>query len=220
MPHPAHASSVSGGLSVFFLIWGFKVRFKLLDSGTFFCPTCGGDRPYELRQARRWFHLYYIPLIPAAVLGEQVRCGVCTTSFNRVVLDRPTSGQLSTLLIDAARGVIVHVLRAGSAQSPDARAVAVAEVGRAGLPAYADQNLEADLGVVPGDLSQLLSALGGQLADTGKESLVGSAAKVALADGPLTDLERQVLVSTGASLGMTATHTAGVIALAEQAARA
>ncbi|MGH6657636.1 MAG: zinc ribbon domain-containing protein [Actinocrinis sp.] len=205
---------------MFFLIWGFKVRFKLLSSGTFFCPNCGGDRPYDLRQARRWFHLYYIPLFPTSVLGEQVRCGVCKTSYNQSVLNRPTSGQLSTLLVDAARGVIVHVLRAGSSQSADARAVAVAEVGRAGLPAYTDESLETDLGVVPGDLSQLLSALGTQLADTGKESLVGAAAKVALADGPLTDLERQVLVSTGASLGMTATHTAGVISLAEQATRA
>jgi hypothetical protein len=205
---------------VFFLIWGFKVRFKVLDSGTFFCPRCGGDRPFERRQARRWFHLYYIPIIPAAILGNQVRCGVCETSFTESVLSRPTSSQLSALLIDAARGTIVHVLRTGSTESPIARAAAVHEVGRAGLPAYTDESLTADLGAVPGDLSQLYASLSPQLADTGKESLLGAAVRVALADGPLTDLERQVLVSTGASLGMTATHTAGVISLAEQAARA
>lgn len=205
---------------LFFLIWGMKVRFKTIANGTFFCPRCGGDRPYERRLAKRWFHLYYIPLFPTSTLGEQVRCGVCQTSYNESVLSRPTSGQLSSLLIDGARGVIVHVLRTGAAESADARAVAVAEIVRAGLPAYTDQDLSADLGVVPGDLSQLLTALGGQLADTGKEALLGSAARVALADGPLNDLERQVLVSTGASLGMTATHTAGVIAVAEQSARA
>jgi len=124
------------------------------------------------------------------------------------------------LLIDAARGTIVHVLRTGSTESPAARAAAVTEVGRAGLPSYTDESLTADLDVVPGDLSQLYASLSPQLADTGKESLLGAAARVALADGPLTDLERQVLVSTGAALSMTATHTAGVIALAEQAARA
>jgi hypothetical protein len=114
----------------------------------------------------------------------------------------------------------VHVLRTGSTESPAARAAAVTEVGRAGLPSYTDESLTADLDVVPGDLSQLYASLSPQLADTGKESLLGAAARVALADGPLTDLERQVLVSTGAALSMTATHTAGVIALAEQAARA
>jgi uncharacterized tellurite resistance protein B-like protein len=205
---------------VFFLIWGFKVRFKVLGDGTFFCPRCGGDRPYERRQAKRWFHLYYIPLFPVSALGEQVRCSVCQTSFDEAVLSRPTSSQLSTLLVDAARGTIVHVLRTGSTESAAARAAAVHEIGKAGLPAYADENLSADLDVVPGDLSQLYAALGPQLADTGKESLLGAAARVALADGPLTDLERRVLVSTGASLGMTATHTAGVISVAEQAARA
>jgi hypothetical protein len=205
---------------LFFLIWGTKVRFTTVSSGTFFCPRCGGDRPYERRLAKRWFHLYYIPLFPTSTLGEQIRCGTCQTSYTEAVLSRPTSGQLSSLLIDAARGGIVHVLRTGSADSPDARAVAVAEVVRAGLPAYSDESLTADLGVVPGDLSQLFTAVGGQLADTGKESLLGAAARVALADGPLTDLERQVLVSMGATLGMTATHTAGVIAVAEQAARA
>lgn len=202
---------------MFFLIWGMKVRFRTLASGTFFCPRCGGDRGYERRQARRWFHLYYILLFPTSVLGEQIRCDACQTSYTESVLSRPTSGQLSALLIDGARGVIVHVLRTGAAESADARAVAVAEIVRAGLPAYTDQNLTADLGVVPGDLSQLLGALGSQLADTGKEGLLGAAARVALADGPLNELERQVLVSTGASLGMTATHTAGVIAVAEAA---
>jgi hypothetical protein len=214
-------SVIAGGSFVFFfLIWGMKVRFKTIATGTFFCPRCGGDRPYERRLAKRWFHLYYIPLFPTSTLGEQVRCGVCQTSYTEAVLSRPTSGQLSSLLIDGARGVIVHVLRTGSAESADARAVAVGEIMRAGLPNYTDQDLTADLGVVPGDLSQLLTALGQQLADTGKEGLLGSAARVALADGPLNDLERQVLVSTGASLGMTATHTAGVIAVAEQSARA
>jgi hypothetical protein len=164
--------------------------------------------------------MYYIPLFPTATLGEQIRCGVCQTSFTESVLSRPTSSQLSALLIDAARGTLVHVLRTGSTESPTARAAAVTEVGRAVLPSYTDENLSADLDVVPGDLSQLYAALSPQLADTGKESLLGAAARVALADGPLTDLERQVLVSTGASLSMTATHTAGVIALAEQAARA
>ena len=220
------AFSVSHGLSnggksvLFFLIWGTKVRFKTIANGTFFCPRCGGDRPYERRQAKRWFHLYYIPLFPTSTLRDQVRCGVCQTSYTVDALNRPTSGQLSSLLIDGTRGVIVHVLRTGSAESADARAAAVAEIVRAGLPAYTDRDLTADLGVVPGDLSQLLATLGAQLADTGKETLLGSAAKVALADGPLSDLERRVLVSTGASLGMTATHTAGVIAVAEQSARA
>jgi hypothetical protein len=205
---------------VFFLIWGFKIRYKLLDKGIFFCPSCGGDRPYQHRQGRKWFRLYYIPLCPVGgVVNEHVCCDVCQGKFTMQALARPTSTQLSTLLLDAVRGTLVHVLRAGSMQSPAAREIAVSEVLRAGVPGYTDVTLSADLDAVPGDLNPLLSSLGGQLADQGKENLLRAAVKTALADGPLTDLERSVVNSTAAALGMTQAHAQGVIVQAEQAAR-
>jgi hypothetical protein len=205
---------------MFFIIWGFKVRYKLLDRGTFFCPRCGGDREYEHRVGKKWFTLYYIPLFPASgPLNEHVRCTSCQGMFTMQTLSRPTTNQLSSLLLDGVRGVLVHVLRAGSIQSPAAREAAVGEVQLAGLPAYNDASLQADIDVVPGDISALLSSLGGQLADQGKENLLRSAVKVALADGPMTDLERNVVNGTGALLGMTQAHALGVIAMAEQSTR-
>jgi hypothetical protein len=144
---------------------------------------------------------------------------VCQGKFAMQALARPTSTQLSSALLDGVRGVLVHVLRAGSMQSPAAREIAVSEMQRAGLPAYTDATLGADLDVVPGDLNPLLSNLGGQLADPGKESLLRAAVKTALADGPPTDLERSVVFSTAASLGMTQAHSQGVVAQVEQAAQ-
>jgi hypothetical protein len=208
-----------GRLFVFFIIWGFKVFYKTLDTGTFLCPRCGADRAYQHRVGRKWFRLYWIPLFPVGgKINEHVRCDVCQGMFAMQALARPTSAQLSGQLLDGVRGVIVHVLRAGSMQSPEAREIAVSEVQQAGLPGYTDQTLAADLDVVPGDLNALLSSLGGQLADQGKENLLRAGAKTALADGPLSDLERRVLTSTGAALGMTQAHTQGLITMAEQSA--
>ena len=204
----------------FLFIWGFKIRYKLLDKGTFFCPQCGGDRPYQHRVGRKWFRAYYIPLFPVGgAVNEHVQCEVCKGMFTMQALARPTSNQLSSLLLDGVRGVLVHVLRTGSMQSPSAREIAVNEVQNFGLPTYDDAALEADFGVVPGDLNPLLSNLSGQLADQGKENLLRAATKTALADGPLTDLERSVLHATAASLGMTQAHTQGVISMVEQAAQ-
>ena len=201
-------------------IWGFKILYKLLDGGNFFCPRCGGDREYEHRIGKKWFTFYFIPLFPVGKpQNEHVRCKTCQNMFTMQVLVRPTTGQLSSLLLDGVRGVLVHVLRAGSIQSPAAREVAVNEVQSAGLLGYNDVSLQADLDVVPGDLSGLLTSLGGQLADQGKENLLRAAVRVALADGPMTDLERNVVHSTGAMLGMTQAHALGVIAMAEQSAR-
>src|ERR1700738_4957036 len=57
-----------------FLIWGWRSRSKVLSQGTFFCPHCGGDRQYAHKQARRWFTLFFLPVIPLKVLGEFVEC--------------------------------------------------------------------------------------------------------------------------------------------------
>jgi len=204
---------------VFFLIWGFGVLYRVRDNGAFFCPRCGADRGYQHRVGRRWFRLYFIPLFPVGgPVNEHVRCETCKGLFAMQVLARPTSTQLSAQLLDVVRGVIVHVLRAGSIDSPAAREIAVSEVQRAGLPGYTDETLTADLDVVPGDLNALLSAVGGQLADQGKENLLRAATRTALADGALTDLERRVVHGAAASLGMTQAHAQGVISMAEQAA--
>jgi hypothetical protein len=204
---------------VFFLVWGFKVLYKVLDSGTFLCPQCGADRSYQHRVGRKWFRLYWIPVFPVGgQVNEHVRCDTCQGMFTMGVLARPTSAQLSGQLLDGVRGLIVHVLRAGSMMSPAAREIAVNEVLSAGVPGYTDESLAADLDVVPGDLSGLMGALGGQLADQGKENLLRAGARTALADGPLTDLERSVLTSTAAELGMTPAHAQGLIAMVEQAA--
>jgi tellurite resistance protein len=205
---------------VFFLfIWGFKVRYKTVDTGTFFCPQCGGDRAYAHRVGKKWFRLYYIPLFPVGgVVSEVVQCGTCTKNFNMVVLQRPTSVQLSAQLIDAVRGSAVHILRAGSTEQPAARECAVTEVQRAGLAAYDDAALSADLDAVPGDLTGLLTELGQRLAATGKEKLVQSAVRVAAADGPVTDMESTVIKHLGATLGLTAMHVEGICARANQPA--
>ena len=56
------------------LIWGWKSRLKTLSQGTFHCPHCQADRQYDQRQARRWFTIFWIPLIPLKVLGTFVEC--------------------------------------------------------------------------------------------------------------------------------------------------
>ena len=89
---------------------------------------------------------------------------------------------------------------------------------RAGLAAYDDAALSADLDSVPGDLTGLLTELGQRLAVTGKEKLVQSAVRVAAADGPVTDMEMTVIKHLGATLGLTAMHIEGICARANQPA--
>ena len=70
------------------IIWGWRVRKKTIGTGVFFCPGEGGDRNYEHKQARRWFTIFFIPLIPLKELGDFVECTSCenTRSFFRTMI--------------------------------------------------------------------------------------------------------------------------------------
>lgn len=71
------------------IIFGSKVRYKTIGAGQFYCPQCQARRDYELRQARNWFSLYFIPVIPLNQLGEFVTCLTCGTNFKKDVLSMP-----------------------------------------------------------------------------------------------------------------------------------
>lgn len=62
-------------------VFGFKIRRATVEEGTFHCPTEGADRRYERIRARRWFALFFIPVIPLDRQGEHVRCRSCGTAY-------------------------------------------------------------------------------------------------------------------------------------------
>ncbi len=116
------------GVSVFYI-------FGLIGTGQFHCPHCGGDREYEHRTARRFFTLFFMPVIPLDKVGEVVRCKTCRTRFDPIVLRRPTTAQLASALPAGMRAAAAIVLRAGGANEAAIR-VAVDAVHEAGEPDY------------------------------------------------------------------------------------
>ena len=65
-----------------FILFGTKTRLKTLSTGQFYCPQCRTRREYELRLARDYFTLYFIPLVPIHTRGEVVTCLSCGTNVN------------------------------------------------------------------------------------------------------------------------------------------
>ena len=77
---------------IFFIIWGTRGVTTSKGSGRFVCPSCGADRDYTLKQVRRFFTLYFIPIIPLGLLGTYVECRTCGGTFKDSVLERPLLG--------------------------------------------------------------------------------------------------------------------------------
>jgi tellurite resistance protein len=198
------------GLSVFF--------FGSTGEGVFHCPNCGGDRQYRQRVGRRWFTLFFIPVIPLNKVAEVVQCGTCGKRFNLGVLGVPTTGQLAAAQPAAVAAAVSLVLRAGGTASPAARGRAVDAVRAAGWLNYGDAELTAQLAEPPDLVVQRVTDAGSPLAPEARERVLAEAVRVGLADGPLTPDERGALGSVGQALILTAAQFTGVVAMVEQAA--
>jgi hypothetical protein len=201
------------------LIWGWKVRFKTVAEGVFFCQVCGGDRHYHRKQGRRWFTFFFLPLIPLNSVGDEfVECTTCRNAYRLTVLNQPTSAALSDSLVGATRSALAWLLRT-SPPGPNTIAAALQVLSSAANRPWTEPELQADVAHLdvsglPGQLATLATVLN----DHGREGFLAGCARVAAADGVMTEGERALLDNVASSLGMTPAHARGVIAqVAEQA---
>ena len=200
------------GVSVFYV-------FGLIDTGQFYCPHCGGDREYEHRAGRRFFTLFFLPVIPLDKVGEVVRCRTCRTRFDPVVLRHPTTAQLASALPAAMRAAAAVMLRAGGASEPAVHA-ALEAVGRAGATGVDVARLQADTAQPTERAAEALRALAANVTQEAREGQLADAVRIALADGPLTPAERDAVGWIAGHLGMTQAHALGVIATVERSVQA
>ncbi len=63
------------------IIFGTRHKFKTIDRGEFYCPHCRTKRPYERKEARPYFALYFIPVFPIGHGSEVIECMTCGTLF-------------------------------------------------------------------------------------------------------------------------------------------
>lgn len=196
------------------IIWGFKTLFKTIGEGQFHCPSCRADRQYHLRQARRWFTIFWIPIIPLKVAGEIIECGTCKKKYNKQVLDMPTSAETATSIGFARRAIAAHMVVV-SDNTTVAREAAVAMMRENGMAEYDLAQLDIDRETSDWERVQSWAKhLGAALSPAGAEQMLLSAARVAAADEQITDNEREVINGLGASFGLTPVHIEGIIASA------
>jgi len=91
-------------------IWGWRAVSLLLGTGFFHCPHCQADSEYKHLRSRRWFTVFFLPVIPLNKLGEHVLCQRCASTFRMAVLDYPTLGQLSHMSGLGGRALIGRLL--------------------------------------------------------------------------------------------------------------
>jgi hypothetical protein len=203
------------------LIWGFRVRFRTLMQGLFFCPTCGGDRQYARKQGRRWFTFFFIPAIPLNNVGDEfVECTTCHQAYKPSVLEMPTTATLSDDLTLATREAVVWLLRSVPLVDPASTGVALEILSGAANRPWSEPELQHDMATLDvAGLPQRLGQLATVLNEHGRETFLSGCVRVAAAGGgAMNEGQRALLDSIAGSLGMTPAHARGVIAQTQEQA--
>jgi hypothetical protein len=195
-----------------------RVFYRTIAQGTFHCRRCGGDRQYRHRAGRRWFTLFFLPVIPLNTVGEHVQCTTCRTRYVTEVLSQPTTAQMQAALPAGMRAAASAMLRSGDPASAVSRQRAIEAVIGSGVPNYDEAMLNADLMQPFEAIRPALNQVGGQLTVQAREWYLVEVIRIALADGPLSETERQAALAIGLDLGMTQAQVVGVVAMTEQSA--
>ncbi|OON80961.1 hypothetical protein B1H18_10795 [Streptomyces tsukubensis] len=200
-------------------LFGVRVAWTAVGDGEFFCPGCGGDRNYQRMTGRRRLAVVGLPLLPRGTAGPVVACADCEGHFTTDVLDHPTTRKFAAMLRDSVHTVALAVLFAGGTESRTALETAACAVRAAGFEDCTDEQLAAlveglaaDTGRMAGastdapsvtlgiELHEALDPIAPHLAQPGRESILLQGARIALADGPYTPAEHEVLTTVGAAL--------------------
>jgi tellurite resistance protein len=214
------------------IIWAVRTTWETVDDGEFFCADCGGDRNYRRVTGRRRLTVLGMPVFSRGRTGPFVECAACGNHFPTDALDHPTTTRFSAMLRDAVHTVTLAVLTAGGTSSHTVTETAVAVVRAAGFDECTQEQLTALVDALAADtgrfitdtepcgaaltieLHEALQPLTPHLAPVGRESILLQGARIALADGPYSPAEREVLATVGGALQLRPQDTGRLLAAA------
>ena len=202
---------------MFFIIFGSQGVTSTRERGQFHCPGCDERRSYAHKRVRRFFTLYFIPLIPLDLLGEYIECNSCKGTYDLVVLeyDPAVAGAKLEAQFERAvkRTMVMMMMADGVVDAEEIKTIreVYANVMDRELPEEAVRDEIRKAKQSHRSLTEQLSQLAGGLNSEGKEIVLKAAFLVAMADGELHDDEKQLLVNIGEALQMTQAHMRGAV---------
>ena len=188
------------------------------ETGQFNCPGCEERRDYQHKRVRRFFTLYFIPVIPLDMLGEYVECKGCLGTYKLEVLSfDPQAGKarVEAEFQSAMKRIMVLMMLAdGRVDDSEVETVQKIYGQLSGKDvARADVEREVELARADGrGIQDYVRSLKGSLNDGGKEMVVKAALCVAAADGEFQKEEREMLARIATELEMSAAHFKGLLA--------
>ena len=200
------------------IIFGTRGVTSTARSGVFHCPQCAGESGYRHRRVRRFFTLYFIPLIPLDKLGEYVECDTCAGTFQEGVLNYDPHGedkQIEAAYHAAIKRVMVLMLLAdGLIEDDEIQAIMGIYESIAKRP-VSEPEVRGEIAQAQADglgVAEYTANLIGVLNSKGKEFIIKAAHGVAMADGVMAPEERMLLDEVADALQLSNAHYRGILA--------
>ncbi len=199
------------------IIFGTRGVTYSAGSGDFHCPECRSTLQYSHKRVRRFFTLYFIPLIPLDLHGEYIECQRCRGTYRLDVLDLDPQADAADFEAEfhhAVKRVMVQMMLAdGVIDEEEVKAIRRI-YGQLTGNEMSDDDVRSEIAQVERerqDIAATLATCAGVLNDDGKEMVVKAAFLVAAADGVFQDEEKVMLADIGHALSMSNAHVNGVI---------
>jgi hypothetical protein len=106
------------------IIFGTRTMNSVRRTGVFHCPRCNASQSYVHNDVKRWFTLYFIPVIPMGTAGSYIQCRRCAGTFNEAVLSYDPQAEIRDIHTKL-RGTLVLVMLANGhgASADEVRAI-------------------------------------------------------------------------------------------------
>lgn len=91
-----------------FILFGTRGLTLTQQSGTFHCPHCGPQAPFSQKGVRRFFTLFFVPLIPLDQVSAFVECHRCRSQYDLNVLQWNPHGPAETVAAPGMMPALQH----------------------------------------------------------------------------------------------------------------
>jgi tellurite resistance protein len=202
---------------VFLIIFGTRGVTSSVATGKFNCPSCETKQTYVHKRVRRFFTLYFIPIIPLDTIGEYIECQHCRDTYKPGVLDYdPVKSERSVeaeFHVAVKRVMVLMMLADGKIEDEEVETIRMI-YGKLAKSELSKEDVDREVAASKADgrgLRQYLSSIVGTLNDAGKEVVVKAAYFVASADGNVSIEETNLLAELAGALEMSPSDFKGVI---------
>jgi len=211
------------------IIFGTRGVKSTKERGRFLCPQCASEQEYKHKSARRFFTLYFIPLIPLDKLGEYVECQTCRGTFVPRVLEYNPQAQsdqianeFQSIYEKAMRHSMVLMMLADGHIDDNEMKTVLEIINKYGHHDLSIGDLEDYVKQVQRQqepVGTYLKKVGPSLNEHGKELIIKCAIAVASSDGHIDDSEISLIHEMAKEMEMSSSHLKGILTenLPEQA---